>query len=152
MSETAATKLPEGAGIIQQTEEERVLARLEQFKVCNLNARQKRAIDYVERNFVLCFMGLSWSVCGVAKEQLAELGSEDLKILARMLEKRTIPMKRLQLAFVFGVPVIGWIIGLMFHDDSCALQSWCYARSWRKLRKVYGKDYFPSECVKRFLT
>ena len=143
-----AALAPDGAGLVRQNEKERFLAKIQGFKVHNLNGREKVELDEKEVAFVMLLVQLSWYVLGLNRERLEKLDENEVRILAEVLYERVRSRARLQLAFGLLMPVIGWIALL---TDWSEFRSLGYRCLWRMLRKTYGPDYSPRQCLQSCL-
>ncbi len=142
--------MAEEQGLIKQTPREELMQKLQGFKVGNFNAKEQGELQDIADRFTRHFCGLCWSFLGISKGQLKTLNDDELAELGEMLVHYARPWAILQQIFTYGVPVIGWIFGGIEHADG-DIASWCYLSERRRLKKAYGKDYFPAEAVKKRL-
>ena len=127
---------------------ELLLRKLEELRYGGLTSKQKQAAGKDEKIFVKSFIELSWTCEGLSRDDLKQLSIEELRELGELLT----PKVRTRRKWLFLIPVT-WIIWLpvCLHDPpegyDLVQSSLHYLFHLKKLKKYYGKDYFPSQAI-----
>ena len=157
MSENAAVAVPGNTGITVQTEEEKTLAKLASFREQNRNACERVRTVEQEDYFVRYFIALSCSYQRLRLEDLAQLDKGECGVLARVLLRDTRNTRWMQEAWLFCIPVVGWLKRsyCMSTPDTSSNEglftSLRYAICYKKLRMANGAQCFPFEKLREKL-
>lgn len=136
--------------LVKPSRRDALVQKLNAFKEEGLNAKEKQYADEVKKEFAATFVNLAYNLMGISKDQLKKLNDKnDLEELAEILNEKTKKRTRIYVPLCALIPIAGWIIFLVQiqeTDQKC----WClyYRHSYKFLKKIFGKNWFPYECVK----
>lgn len=137
----------ESQSLILSTDLEKFMLKIRETNLANLMVKQQRKF-YL---FVVNFMALSYSFFGLSEGQLKELSEAELKVLDELISRKARPWAISQMLFTFGIPIIGWICGMMHFSDG-EFKSWSYLRYKKYARKRLSKDYSLPKALKEELS
>ncbi len=151
MENTTSLIKTETQNLVTDGRREKLVKKLNEFRVEGLTAKEKEELDWHRNTFVKSFTEVSWEFLGISKTQLVQLGKEDLEELAEILNEKTKMYPGIWATLLLPIPIVGWIaLCIMKYDDpGCCLY---YRRKYKILKKALGENYFPHEALKRTLT
>ena len=137
--------------IVSSGRQEKLLQKLNEFKINNLTAKEKKLADIREQRLAESFIVLSWKFFGASKEQLKQLDDEDLKEMGALICRKARWLTCLQIP-LFSALIMLIIPNVVMWDNvkKCGRVMWCwqYVANWNKLKKAYGENYSPAKAVK----
>jgi len=157
MSENTAVAVPGNTGITVQTEEEKLFAKLNGLKVGSLTSVERSKVEEQENYFVRYFIALNSSYRGLEWQDFAQLNEDECDTLARVLLRDTRNTRWMQEAWLFCIPVVGWLKRsyCMSTPDTSSNEglftSLRYAICYKKLRMANGAQCFPFEKLREKL-
>jgi len=138
------------SALVLQIEREKLLSKLHDLRMNNLNEEQQRNLSKLRFEFVQQFLFVILSLFSLSPKELRELNETEFKELDKLISIKARPWAICHILFTFGVPFVGWFFGAMLFDTGIC-HSWPYLRYRKRLMKAYGKDYFPFSELKQRL-
>jgi|SRR3989344_4225794 len=130
---------------------EELLLALEKFKDHGLTARKKAIINKFVENFCYAYIDLAWEESGISKAQILSLNRDHCEELCNLIYERVKARAFLQKYFCQPICVCSVFGNLFiwgnFRDGNRAWNSWQYVATMEKLKKVYGKNWFPYDKI-----
>lgn len=136
---------------IRPNKREKLLMKINAFKINNLNARGRADYDMLVKKTSAIFIHLCWSKFGVSAEQLRKLEQQDLNELAAIIYGESRLWSLIQSGILACIPIVGWsILGVTLHDVSQTPESdisfyknmryhwWC-----RRIKNKYNQSFKP---------
>ncbi len=137
-----AAEQTEKTAIIQDGWREKMLKKVDEVKA----TREVRVSAYkeVDRYFATVFVRLAWIYFQIDPKELKKFEKAEIEQLAEMMYEKTYKRAAFNLVLMLSIPVFGWATLLVQSDPKeGGTTAWSYRVRYRKLKNLYGKNYFP---------
>lgn len=139
--------------LVLPNDRETLLAKLDELKVEGLTQKERKRLRRIEIDFVDDLNHLCHRKCGIYLSELtAKLSDSELDELGRLIAERAVLRSWLQKLFVYGLPIVGWVIGYLdysFSNSHHLFTSWGYRRGYKQLKRVYGANFSPALIIRK---
>lgn len=124
--------------------------KLNEFKVNNLNAREREGLKVLTKKSTDLFVKLCWFKLGVSFGQLQKLEQQDLNELTVIVHQQSKTTALIHTGILACIPVFGWIVllGLLLEPledmDDNLWKNMRYYWWYKRIKNKYGQDFKPT--------
>lgn len=138
--------------LILPSRNEILAQKIQEFRKENRQKDEERILGISIERFCKCFVVLTYRFVNISRDQLSQFSIDELEVLSNQIAGFAYPWRIAQSAF-FLIPLIGWVSCYAVCADPMAYSFQCYRYFYylRKIKKLRGKDYFPSAELHEYL-